>query len=113
VLYFLFSKILSAKQVIYEPENNLDSHVHVAKKFNDFLLRNYVTATLFFPNGLVNIQTVQHVSTSNKYAKNLFFFFLTLGSSGIMFANGELTPYEKKKQNKQTSNSVVSWRMVG
>jgi len=61
-----------------------------------------VTATLFFPNGLVNIQTVQHVSTSNKYAKNLFFFFfLTLGSSGIMFANGELTPYEeKKKKNK-------------
>jgi hypothetical protein len=56
-----------------------------------------VTATLFFPNGLVNIQTVQHVSTSNKYAKNLF-FFLTLGSSGIMFANGELTPYEEKKK---------------
>ena len=57
-----------------------------------------MTATLFFPNGLVNIQTVQHVSTSNKYAKFFFFFFLTLGSSGIMFANGELTPYEKKKK---------------
>jgi len=61
-----------------------------------------VTTTLFFPNGPVNIQTVQHVSTSNKYAKNLFLFYfiLTLGSSGIMFANGELR-MRKKNDIKQ------------
>lgn len=68
-----------------------------------------MTTTLFCPNGPVNIQTVQHVSTSNKYAKNLFLFFfiLTLGSSGIMFANGELRMREKKRH--QTAWFYEGW----
>jgi hypothetical protein len=68
-----------------------------------------VTTTLFCPNGPVNIQTVQHVSTSNKYAKNLFLFFfiLTLGSSGIMFANGELRMGKKKRH--QTAWFYEGW----